>query len=391
MLSKPSENEKITTLTSLGALLRIEFQRPTDLEPGNPWFFSKISAQYADEMETRKEKSGQTRLSPARSQAVKVTLKECPSRRTSTDNEVVELIEDQTVKFRCPCKEAPIVFWHVNGTRVPHSSGRFLPFNNMLKIKDLRVSDGVKMGCGLDLRTADSSMMFWYNFTVSVKPSNDSDSQDFVRRTKGNVEQSKLRRKDYAGDLESPVDEPEAMALQKKPSPSKPTFYGIEGKDWYKYQFLPRSAGGNLRISCKFNQTNPKSQITWLKNGNPNFIRLGKYVQREFSLYLQDLTLSDSANYTCIVNNTLGSVSRVTEIQVVERLQMRPLMTMEECVTLTVGENYTLECKIISDLPISLNWTFCNETSAETCSVRGERAEIAGNCSYGKVEVVFVA
>lgn len=68
--------------------------------------------------------------------------------------------------------------------------------------------------------------------------------------------------------------------------------------------------GKPLRIECEASGT-PLPSITWLKNGLPFTLKENVLLKNDgFTLFFAYLLEEDSADYTCIASNDVGSVEQ---------------------------------------------------------------------------------
>jgi hypothetical protein len=64
---------------------------------------------------------------------------------------------------------------------------------------------------------------------------------------------------------------------------------------------------------------NPEPNITWTKDGLPPHRHLGSIRNGRWSLILEDLVVSDSGNYTCIVCNLCGCINFTYKVDIIGR------------------------------------------------------------------------
>jgi hypothetical protein len=62
---------------------------------------------------------------------------------------------------------------------------------------------------------------------------------------------------------------------------------------------------------------NPEPNITWTKDGAPPHRHLGSIRNGRWSLILEDLVVSDSGNYTCIVCNLCGCINFTYKVDII--------------------------------------------------------------------------
>lgn len=101
---------------------------------------------------------------------------------------------------------------------------------------------------------------------------------------------------------------------------------------------------GTITFECVF--TKPVERIQWLKNGQalpdePRFLRKGEPNQRYFQLEIHDLTLDDTAEYSCVFDQSTQSKATLTVNELPIDFE-KPLSNQ----SLTEYDTLTLECTV---------------------------------------------
>ncbi|CAL1277718.1 unnamed protein product [Larinioides sclopetarius] len=125
-------------------------------------------------------------------------------------------------------------------------------------------------------------------------------------------------------------------------------------------QLIARPAGAGAVLKCTASAIPPPS-VEWFRNGFPLIKYSRKFnkeiIFRKFSLVMDQLDTGDSGNYTCVVSNTVGSVSFTFRLDVQERIPHRPIFQEAPAnQTVVVGGRAKFECKFISDLQPRVIW-----------------------------------
>ncbi|XP_038150648.1 fibroblast growth factor receptor 2 isoform X7 [Cyprinodon tularosa] len=107
---------------------------------------------------------------------------------------------------------------------------------------------------------------------------------------------------------------------------------------------------------------NPHPTIRWLKNGRPfrQHERLGGFKVRplHWTLIMESVVPSDKGNYTCLVENRLGSINHTYTLDVLERSPHQPILQAGQPAntTVRVGEDAQFQCKVYSDSKPQIQW-----------------------------------
>ncbi|KAI1303212.1 Fibroblast growth factor receptor 1-A [Halotydeus destructor] len=133
-------------------------------------------------------------------------------------------------------------------------------------------------------------------------------------------------------------------------------------------------SGRSHRFYCSYESESP-STVEWLKNGKPfrkddrphhEHTKTSKD-EKGYFLYLENLVLGDSGEYTCVVENVEGSVRYTYKLQVASFKAAAPILLdgYPRNTTVTIGMNASLECLFDSDVEVTMEWFRLNLTDPE--------------------------
>ncbi|XP_056617401.1 fibroblast growth factor receptor 2 isoform X5 [Triplophysa dalaica] len=120
-------------------------------------------------------------------------------------------------------------------------------------------------------------------------------------------------------------------------------------------------AANTVKFRCA-SAGNPKPKMRWLKNGKPfkQEDRMGGYKVRHqhWTLIMESVVPSDKGNYTCLLENSYGSINHTYTLDVVERSPHRPILQagLPANTTVRVGEDAKFVCKVYSDAQPHIQW-----------------------------------
>jgi hypothetical protein len=122
-------------------------------------------------------------------------------------------------------------------------------------------------------------------------------------------------------------------------------------------QTLVYPTSASVSFKCPY-QAKPKAKLTWMKDGNvfiPELIEL--FTINNMYLNISKATMYDAGTYTCVIENSLGNLSRSFELIVQGRSLDRPVF-ISKSINLTQYENdnVTFECLFYSDSSPFVQW-----------------------------------
>ncbi|XP_036182766.1 fibroblast growth factor receptor 3 isoform X8 [Myotis myotis] len=126
-------------------------------------------------------------------------------------------------------------------------------------------------------------------------------------------------------------------------------------------KLLAVPAANTVRFRCPA-AGNPTPSISWLKNGKEfrGEHRIGgiKLRHQQWSLVMESVVPSDRGNYTCVVQNRLGSIRQTYTLDVLERSPHRPILQagLPANQTAVLGSDVEFHCKVYSDAQPHIQW-----------------------------------
>ncbi|CAF0926691.1 unnamed protein product [Rotaria sp. Silwood1] len=122
-------------------------------------------------------------------------------------------------------------------------------------------------------------------------------------------------------------------------------------------QTLVYPTSASISLKCPY-RAKPKAKITWFKDGQifiPELIEL--FSIDDMYLNITKATMYDAGIYTCIIENSLGNISRSFQLIVQGRSLDRPVFTSKSTnLTQYEGDNITFECAFYSDSSPFVQW-----------------------------------
>uniref|UniRef100_A0A2K5CJ77 Fibroblast growth factor receptor n=1 Tax=Aotus nancymaae TaxID=37293 RepID=A0A2K5CJ77_AOTNA len=120
-------------------------------------------------------------------------------------------------------------------------------------------------------------------------------------------------------------------------------------------------AGNTVKFRCPA-AGNPTPTIRWLKDGQAfhgeNRIGGIRLRHQHWSLVMESVVPSDRGTYTCLVENSVGSIRYSYLLDVLERSPHRPILQagLPANTTAVVGSDVELLCKVYSDAQPHIQW-----------------------------------
>ncbi|XP_058580298.1 fibroblast growth factor receptor 4 isoform X4 [Neofelis nebulosa] len=218
--------------------------------------------------------------------------------------------------------------WYKEGSRLA-PAGRVRGWRGRLEIASFLPEDA---GCYLCL--ARGSMLVLHNVTLVV--------DDSLTSSNGN-------------------EDPKAHR-----NPSNGHIYPQQAPYWTHPQRMEKKlhavpAGNTVKFRCPA-AGNPMPTIRWLKDGKDfhGEHRIGgiRLRHQHWSLVMESVVPSDRGTYTCLVENSMGSIRYSYLLDVLERSPHRPILQagLPANTTAVVGSNVELLCKVYSDAQPHIQW-----------------------------------
>ncbi|XP_043449946.1 fibroblast growth factor receptor 4 isoform X3 [Prionailurus bengalensis] len=218
--------------------------------------------------------------------------------------------------------------WYKEGSRLA-PAGRVRGWRGRLEIASFLPEDA---GCYLCL--ARGSMLVLHNVTLVV--------DDSLTSSNGNKD-------------------PKAHG-----NPSNGHIYPQQAPYWTHPQRMEKKlhavpAGNTVKFRCPA-AGNPMPTIRWLKDGKDfhGEHRIGgiRLRHQHWSLVMESVVPSDRGTYTCLVENSMGSIRYSYLLDVLERSPHRPILQagLPANTTAVVGSDVELLCKVYSDAQPHIQW-----------------------------------
>uniref|UniRef100_A0A672JB87 Fibroblast growth factor receptor n=1 Tax=Salarias fasciatus TaxID=181472 RepID=A0A672JB87_SALFA len=180
--------------------------------------------------------------------------------------------------------------------------------------------------------------------------------------------------------------------------------YVSRGPYWTHTQRMEKKlyavpAGNTVKFRCPA-AGSPMPNIRWLKNGREfrGEHRIGgiKLRHQHWSLVMESVVPSDRGNYTCVVENTYGSISHSYVLDVLERSPHRPILQagLPANTTAVVGSDVRFQCKVYSDAQPHIQWLKHIERNGSRYGFDGTpyvQVLKTGSLNMSEVEVLYLS
>ncbi|XP_044003439.1 fibroblast growth factor receptor homolog 1-like isoform X1 [Aphidius gifuensis] len=289
-------------------------------------------------------------------------------------NPVVNLLEGDRLILRCqlPNKknDNSTTSWFKDHSVIRGSPSRIKVIKQTLKLSSVNVKDSGNYACKIQ----NSKKIEWRNVSVIIDGLQNDERQNDQAEYEGNL--IRLRQEDEPNELhvnsknlpetrslrlDSDVDNEKSdndksdtsagdfnkTAPEQLPSFSKPNDL---------HNSVVRPAGNMLKLRCGANG-NPVPNITWLKNDEEPKRTVGSITINKWQLRIEDLIMTDSGSYNCRVCNYLGCIDHTFNVEVIESVQHRPILTRPPTnKTALIGSDVSFICEVLSDTHRHLEW-----------------------------------
>ncbi|XP_073729634.1 fibroblast growth factor receptor 2 isoform X1 [Misgurnus anguillicaudatus] len=253
---------------------------------------------------------------------------EPPTKYQNSKPTLCSLHPGELLKLSCPLPEAAAIIWTKDGSSLGPDN-RTLIGQEWLQIRDATPKDSGLYECSAAGSRAGDVLCFIVNVTDAISSGDDEDDTE--------------RSDDVGADGEQ-------MRAPYWTSPEK-----MEKK----LHAVP--AANTVKFRCAA-AGNPKPKMYWMKNGRPfrQEDRMGGYKvrQQHWTLIMESVVPSDKGNYTCLVENSYGSINHTYTLDVVERSPHRPILQagLPANTTVHLGEDAKFVCKVYSDAQPHIQW-----------------------------------
>lgn len=112
--------------------------------------------------------------------------------------------------------------------------------------------------------------------------------------------------------------------------------------------------GYEVKMSCPV-KGRPKPDVVWYKDNQPFFPRAAHIRLKGNNLKFENSTVSDSGNYTCVAQNTLGKIEFTYIVEIDKKVW--PLeVEVSSNITVVEGESASFYCRVLNDKNAKIQW-----------------------------------
>eukprot|EP00069_Balaena_mysticetus_P013819 bmy_08385T0 len=258
--------------------------------------------------------------------------------------------------------------WYKEGSRLA-PAGRVRGWRGRLEIASFLPEDAGRYLC-----LTRGSMLVLHNVTLVVDDSmtsinGDEDpkthrgpSNEHIYPQQGQCDSSRTHSPAFqlVTEKRSVCKQVVLLRALSSPFPSPPAPYWTHPQRMEK-KLHAVPAGNTIKFRCPA-AGNPTPTIRWLKDGQDfhGEHRIGgiRLRHQHWSLVMESVVPSDRGTYTCLVENSLGSIRYSYLLDVLERSPHRPILQagLPANTTAVVGSDVELLCKVYSDAQPHIQW-----------------------------------
>ncbi|EFX73925.1 hypothetical protein DAPPUDRAFT_57798, partial [Daphnia pulex] len=243
----------------------------------------------------------------------------------------------ETVKLDCPIRgtPTPIVEWYKDGDSVTAGWERFKSTSHGLRIKEVILDDSGEYTCkGVNGFGSEQVTFEIVIVDPNAKVTDPPPSDTIFGPEDTETDLVTWRKIVRPGSGSAP------LLVETSQMPA--------GRIWQ----LP--VDSTLRLKC-LAQGEPEPHLIWLKDGKEigEDRRVGRW-----ELQVSRLNVDDSGTYSCRAVNPYGSINASFAVQVLDRTVRKPdfVGLYPQNVTIMEGSTARLQCRVISDTPLFLQW-----------------------------------
>ncbi|ESO86594.1 hypothetical protein LOTGIDRAFT_128829, partial [Lottia gigantea] len=233
-------------------------------------------------------------------------------------------------KLLCPVEAdpLPLMLWKKNGQNIPNGWTRFkVSKEGQLRIKQVEMDDAGTYEC----KAINGFGNIKINYSLIVVGNANCDTTAY----------SKLENSDiYSSQLE----------IEKRLA--APTFTELPKKD-----HIVKPVGSSVRLKCRA-EGNPRPHVAWYLNNHLLEIDEDPSKHPQWILKLQNVKETDSGQYTCRVSNRLGEINHTYTLEVIEKINTKPVLIAPHPMNTSVeyGGTASFQCRVRSIVQPHIQW-----------------------------------